>query len=314
MNNDIKKNLSDLVLTSKDVPDIDFLNAVRGPDNSEYTSNNEKKKTELNKSIFHSEYWRYNNEKFYYKYNKQNFRCDHDFDDIEWGNTVVIVGCSHVFGQGVAAKHTISGILTHEHGINTVNLGIPGASNKQIHINATTVRKKYNPKKVIVVWTYPYRNTWIYDYKDQWLYKNTMPGFDVALNTKMIKEYGLPAKHVEPQCEDTLFDWKLAQYIHCELGTAQYSVSDKFLYHSEDYIGRWLKVDDSEPYILMYSLSIENNQRNHVDLNDPDLYNLLNKYYARDLIYTPDKNSIDLGHWGEQIHRDFADLIVKEHF
>lgn len=305
--------LPDLVLTEKDIPDIDFLNTVRSSDR-DYTSQLEREQAELNKKIFHNDYWRYNKEKIEYRYNKQHFRCANDFESIDWSNTVAVVGCSHVFGQGVSEQYTISGILSNEFGIPAVNLGIPGASNRQIHANAISVRKYFNPKKIIVVWTYPNRNTWIYDYNNNWIYKNSMPGLlSSKEKNKIINDYGLPAKHLEPQCEDTLFDWKLSRYIHQVLGHTQYSVNDKFLHPGKEFIGKWLKVEDLKPYTDIFNLSDEGTAV-PIELDNANFYQLINKYYARDLEFNPKLNCIYLRHWGEQIHRDFADLIVKEHF
>lgn len=70
--------------------------------------------------------WRYRFESVEYSYGPQGFRCI-DINEIDWQNSVVMLGCSTTFGDGVDDNHTVTRRLQELIGIPVINLGICGA-------------------------------------------------------------------------------------------------------------------------------------------------------------------------------------------
>ncbi len=76
------------------------------------------------------------------------------FDEIDWGNSIVIFGCSYVSGVGVDDNHTISSFLEEELNIPVINMGVGGSSNS-FHLHNSTILSSFypTPKAVIYVWS-----------------------------------------------------------------------------------------------------------------------------------------------------------------
>lgn len=99
------------------------------------------------------ENWYYRNNKINYTINSWGYRAK-EFDQIDWKNSIVIFGCSHVFGVGVDDKHTISSFLEEMVGIPVINMGVSGSSIGCALHNSLMLYKKYEkPKMVIYSWT-----------------------------------------------------------------------------------------------------------------------------------------------------------------
>jgi len=96
--------------------------------------------------------WHYSSNPVTYTVNSQRYRCN-SFDKIEWSNSIVILGCSHVFGVGVDDADTVSSQLQNLCGFNVVNLGVNGAS-QHFNIYNMVLLKNHgiNPKAYIHVW------------------------------------------------------------------------------------------------------------------------------------------------------------------
>jgi len=102
--------------------------------------------------------WKYYDTEVVYRINRQGFRNDVDFDDVDWKNSYVITGCSHVFGVGQHIDDTFATILTNKLNTQVINLGVGGTGNDTIMHNFVHLVRKYGkPKGVFVLWTYPYR-------------------------------------------------------------------------------------------------------------------------------------------------------------
>jgi hypothetical protein len=96
-------------------------------------------------------YYRHNNIK--YTINSCGYRTK-EFEDIDWKNSIVMFGCSHVFGTGNDDTHTIPYFLEQLTGIPVINLGIGAASIQFCLHNSLMLYKKYGvPKSVIYFWT-----------------------------------------------------------------------------------------------------------------------------------------------------------------
>jgi hypothetical protein len=118
------------------------------------------KKSTLNENLkTQPEDWYYRNHRVKYTLNSQGYRTQ-EFDDIDWSESVVIFGCSYIFGTGVTDEHTISYFLEKILNRPVVNMGIGGSSIQVAFHNSIIMEKKYSPPKaVIYVWTSLTRNT-----------------------------------------------------------------------------------------------------------------------------------------------------------
>lgn len=98
--------------------------------------------------------WYYRNHDVKYTLNSSGYRTK-PFDKINWGESIVIFGCSTIFGVGVTDEHTVPYFLEQISGRPVVNMGIPGSSNQLItHNNIILSDSKYPiPKVVINSWT-----------------------------------------------------------------------------------------------------------------------------------------------------------------
>lgn len=106
--------------------------------------------------------WYYAKNKVFYNINSENYRTQ-EFDKIDWANSIVIFGCSHVFGQGLDESDTLSSNIQKLTGINTVNMGVCGSSMMFSMGNQAILRTYYpKPKAVISLWPNIDRVTWFH--------------------------------------------------------------------------------------------------------------------------------------------------------
>lgn len=126
-----------------------------GPDTSEEYKKNLK---------IQPEDWFYRTAKIKYKLNKNLYRAD-EFKNIDWANSVVVFGCSHIFGVGVDDAHTIPKFLSDKINMPVINMGIGGVSNSYILYNSTILAEGYPaPKAIIHCWTGMHRTTYFNNY------------------------------------------------------------------------------------------------------------------------------------------------------
>ena len=97
--------------------------------------------------------WEYYNKEIVYKYNSHGFRTK-EFSDIDWNNSIVVLGDSNVFGTGIAEEDTISYQIEEITGIPTVNLGICGSAIDHAMVNSMILYNYYpKPKGIVQLWT-----------------------------------------------------------------------------------------------------------------------------------------------------------------
>ena len=96
--------------------------------------------------------WRYFTQKIEYRWNSEGFRNDFEFDDVDWKNSMAVIGCSHVFGKGVGSNETLVHYLNKETGMKAVNIGSEGASIRTVFNNAIHLLSRYYPKAIAVLW------------------------------------------------------------------------------------------------------------------------------------------------------------------
>ena len=102
--------------------------------------------------------WVWRNKEILYKVNGHGYRCDKEFNDLEWERYIVVLGCSNVFGVGVDSENTLSGHIHNMTGIPTVNLGITHASIMRIWSLLTDLlNAEIKPKAIVIMWPDPNR-------------------------------------------------------------------------------------------------------------------------------------------------------------
>ena len=93
--------------------------------------------------------WYYRNNKIKYTLNSYGYRTK-EFNHIEWQNSIVIFGCSYVFGTGVDDSHTIGSFLQDVSGVPVINLGMGGSSIQFALHNSLMLYKSFGiPKQVV---------------------------------------------------------------------------------------------------------------------------------------------------------------------
>jgi hypothetical protein len=283
-----------------------------------FLSESEKLHYETNKRFFSEKYWKYADPSFIdYTTNNDGFRCDTEFDDVDWANTSVVVGCSFVHGHCAENENTISEILTHEYGTPFVNGGIPGAGNRTIHYNAITFMKKYKPKKVIIIWSFPSRYLWFTIVNDRWEANHIMPSTPITRTERKsgIIDKKIPSAYYDLECHDSIYDWSASRDIHDLLGNKQYNNCDRFATSRTEDEKNWMHRKDSTLYDkYMTYIGPDRIRITPEDLQKPEIYELINSYFARDVSYNPADQSLELRHFGAQINRDIADLIYRDNF
>jgi hypothetical protein len=81
-----------------------------------------------------------------------------EFHDIDWPESIVLIGCSFVFGTGLEFEDTIGCVLQELTGRPVINLGVPGSSIHMSVYNQTILRENnIEPWAVVNIWTSLYR-------------------------------------------------------------------------------------------------------------------------------------------------------------
>ena len=84
----------------------------------------------------------------WYRHNSWGFRSD-EFDFDNKGDSILILGCSYVYGIGVTEKDRFSNIVSETLGLKNYNVGMSGASHDQAFLFAQYLILLLKPKHVI---------------------------------------------------------------------------------------------------------------------------------------------------------------------
>lgn len=88
-----------------------------------------------------------------YKCNSNNYRAP-EFDTVDWANSVVIFGCSNVFGTGLDQEHTISSQLSRLINMPVINMGVASTSMEYSFYNSMILNQNYpTPRAIVQAWT-----------------------------------------------------------------------------------------------------------------------------------------------------------------
>jgi hypothetical protein len=97
--------------------------------------------------------WEYHNRNIDYTLNAQGYRTK-EWADINWSESVVMIGCSNAFGLGIRQEETASSILEQELKIPFINLGVVGSSNHLMFYNSMRlIEHRIKPKNVILMFS-----------------------------------------------------------------------------------------------------------------------------------------------------------------
>jgi hypothetical protein len=103
--------------------------------------------------------WKYRTKEVKYRYNSSGYRT-YEWKDIDWKNAIVVLGCSIVFGVGLAEDETMCHQIEKMTGRQTINLGYGGGSNDIIVSNCASLINTFGaPYAVVIGWTSPDRFT-----------------------------------------------------------------------------------------------------------------------------------------------------------
>jgi len=177
---------------------IELLNFPGTYEKEQYWYGIDSKKLFLENKKNKNNQWEYFNKNIIYKLNEQGYRCS-SFSTIDWSNSVVIMGCSHIFGLGNATEDTIPVLIEESINTNVINMGQLGASSLFQCINAQTlIENNKIPKSIIVLWPDKYRTSYFSDDDKNNIYGIwSMYGKEKYETSKYFEEYIKSSRHVE---------------------------------------------------------------------------------------------------------------------
>jgi len=129
--------------------------------------------------------WHYFSRLIHYKRNDSGFRT-YDWNEINWKECVVLLGCSCTYGVGVDDSETLSEQLEELCGRQVVNLGMPGGSNQFMAFALTKLYKRFeSPYAVVANYTTVDRNLYFHEqdifHLGPWSQKDKRPMTDSTL-------------------------------------------------------------------------------------------------------------------------------------
>jgi hypothetical protein len=97
--------------------------------------------------------WIYRHKTITYMFNECGFR-EIPMNQINWKESVIIIGCSHVLGDGLAVEDTLSKQLEKIIQRPVINLGVSGSGMDIACWNSLTLHEQYPiPRAIIHVWS-----------------------------------------------------------------------------------------------------------------------------------------------------------------
>lgn len=97
--------------------------------------------------------WFYRNNPIEYKLNKYGYRTV-EFDTIDWSNSIVLFGCSNVFGTGLHEEDTLANQLHNLTNVPVINMGIGASSIEYSLYNSVILNEHYpTPKAIVHIWS-----------------------------------------------------------------------------------------------------------------------------------------------------------------
>lgn len=143
--------------------------------------------------------WKYRNENITYAINSNGYRTV-EFDTIDWNNSIVIMGCSAIFGTGLSEQDTVPAQLQSKVKYPVINLGMSGTGPDFQYSNLLKLKQNnIQPRKILMFWPNP--NRFMY-YLDRNLVDSTQLGNinfqDLSVhqgNKDLVVDYFLNKQH-----------------------------------------------------------------------------------------------------------------------
>lgn len=138
---------------------------IAGPRQGEYNylySDSERLYKHNLKTLPNDWYWREHGHRVIYKINKQGFRMEKNFEDIDLENYSISLGCSYALGQGMPFDETYSFKITQQQNVDLVLLANAGHGFDTFFHNFFLFIETYKklPKFVLIGHTTPERKTY----------------------------------------------------------------------------------------------------------------------------------------------------------
>jgi hypothetical protein len=194
-----------------------------------------------------------------YKINSNGYRCK-EFNEIDWKNFVLFLGCSNTFGQGIPVDFLASSLLEKKLNIDCVNLGVPGGSNMLMSdIALHLVERGICPKLVVVGWTthnriydvvnsqienlgiwstswYSFKSNTSKDFYKQWVANDERTMYQSKLARRQIKHYFKDVKILEYTYRNDIANNMNCFYINNDKNSrARDGYHESYKYHKEIY-------------------------------------------------------------------------------
>lgn len=151
-----EQRLNQLTDAAKDIQNLYFNSGVY----NFWGSDSEESYKNLCKTLPKNNSWhKWRNVPLKYTLNSQHYRTN-EWDAIDWNNSVLLFGCSQIFGTGLDDSQTVSANLSKLLNLNVVNLGVPAGSTMVQWLNTTIlVQNNIRPLASVYVWPFPERVT-----------------------------------------------------------------------------------------------------------------------------------------------------------
>jgi len=97
--------------------------------------------------------WYYHDKEIEYQFNELGFR-NKPFSQVDWKNSVVVIGCSCVMGVGNAEEDGVCGQLEQILQMPVINLGVSGSAIDWACRNSLVLHECFpHPKAIVQLWT-----------------------------------------------------------------------------------------------------------------------------------------------------------------
>lgn len=198
-------------------------------------------------------------EKIKYKFNTHGYRCK-EFNNIDWSNFILFLGCSNTFGQGVPEKFLVSSLLEKHLKVDCVNLGVPGGSNMLMSdIALHLAERKIFPKLVVIGWStldriydiidnqienlgiwstswYPTKSDLSKKFYKQWIMNDERIKYQSSLAQRQIRQYFKDVKILEYSYQHDISVTMNCCYIDIDKNSrARDGYHKSYKYHQEIY-------------------------------------------------------------------------------
>jgi hypothetical protein len=141
--------------------------------------------------------WKYYNKTLTYTNNSNGYRAP-EWDQVDWNNSVIVMGCSNVYGVGHDDNDTLPRCIERKIGIPVVNLGASG-SGLSFHVENTNILLAAGIKPKAVVLLHPQAARFTYFFKEG--HNNIAPWRTEKLHRDMWSYYTYDDHHVNKMQE-----------------------------------------------------------------------------------------------------------------